>query len=168
MLLSQADFAKLANVNRVQVTKLLKAKRLTRDRDGFMATTERKNAAYLEKHGVDASSLKDRPEVMLKRAEADVRVKNTQADWREMMIAEKRGQLVPQTIWRRWWVTLNAALKPAFLEQPKRLLPKLAALIRAGKDAEALALWETENCDSLSRILKLADNATREDARAEE
>jgi hypothetical protein len=167
MHLSPADFAKLAGVNRVQVTKMVKARRLARGADGMLDTTSRKNAAYLEKHGVDASNLKDKPEVMLKRAEADTRVKNAQADWREMVIAEKRGQLVPQSAWRRWWVTLNAALKPAFLEQPKRLLPKLSALIRAGKDAEALALWQAENCDSLERILKLADDATQGEAHAD-
>jgi hypothetical protein len=162
LLLSQADFAKLAQVNRVQITKGLKAKKLTRGRDGMMATTERKNAAYLEKHGVDASSLKDRPEVMLKRAEADVRVKNSQADWRDIQIAERRKQLIPRLLVAKWFTQLNAGLKPTFLEMPKRLLPKVAALVRAGKDAEAQTLWETETCDALARVLNAADDATRE------
>ena len=162
MLLSQADFAKLANVNRVQITKGLKAKKLTRTRDGMMATTERKNAAYLEKHGVDASSLKDRPEVMLKRAEADTRKKNLDADWREVQLAKMRGDLVPRVLVAKWFAQLNAGLKPTFLEMPKRLLPKVAALVRAGKDVEALALWETETVDALARVLTAADDATRE------
>lgn len=160
--ISKAQFAFIAGVNRKQMTVLCQSKKLTETVDHFLDTDSPKNKAYLKKHGVDMRKHGKEEPLAVQKIRQDMALKRAQTEKTDMQNELKRGDLVPRPLVAKWFAQLNAGLKPTFLEMPKRLLPELAALIREGKEVEARTRWEAETMDALARVLTSADDATRE------
>lgn len=100
--------------------------------------------------------------LIVRRLMADIRLKTKQADVHELRAAEKRGKLIPRELVGKWFSSLNADLKIHFLELPRRVVPRLVAMIEDGKKAEAQAYLEGEITDALARVLGGCDDRARE------
>jgi phage terminase Nu1 subunit (DNA packaging protein) len=168
-IITRAAFAKIAKVNKVQVTKLIKSGTLTgRKVDLYIDTSAPKNRAYLKKHGVvlKKKAKKEEQPLQIQKVMEEVRLKGEQAD----LIAQKRAQamglLIERDIVSQMMAAFGVELKIRFLDLPRRVSPRIHAIVKAKGGPRAVEeILDKEIADGLkhakekARALGLGDIA---------
>ncbi len=124
-------------------------------------TAKTRAMATLFGAAVAAAAGKDEP-LTIQKLRQEVRMKTHGANLREIAVAEKRKQLVPRDLVRRWYAAMGGLMRTHLLDMPARTSPHVAALVQSGKASEAQAYMEKEITDALRRILEGADATARE------
>ncbi|MBE3065413.1 MAG: hypothetical protein IMZ69_10405 [Spirochaetes bacterium] len=168
-IITRAAFAKIAKVNRVQVTKLIAKGTLTgRKVDAYIDTSAKKNAAYLKKHGVvmKKRARKEEQPLQIQKVMSEVRLKDEQADLLVQRRAKEIGLLIEREIVNQMMAAFGVEIKLRFLDLPRRIAPRIHAVVKAGAGPRAVEeLLDKELADGIrhskekARALGLGDLA---------
>ena len=159
-IITRAAFAKIAKVNRVQVTKLIKRGTLTgRKVDKYIDTAAPKNRAYLKKHGavVKKKTRKEEQPLPIQKSMAEVRLKDAQADLIDQRRAREMGLLIELEIVNQMMAAFGVELKLRFLDLPRRVSPRIHAIVKAKGGPRAVEeILDKEIADGLKHAKEKA------------
>ncbi len=102
----------------------------------------------------------------IRKLEEEIRFKSGRADLGELELAERRRQLIPRDLVKKWFAVLNAGLRAHMLTLPRRAVPHLTGLVETGKQEEALGYLEAEMAAAIEHVLKGVDDGAREHFRS--
>jgi hypothetical protein len=166
-IITRAAFAKIAKVNKVQVTKLIAKGTLTgRKVDNYIDTSAPKNREYLKKHGVviKKRARKEEQPLQIQKVMAEVRLKDEQADLLVQRRAREMGLLVEREIVNQMMAAFGVEMKLRFLDLARRIAPRIHAVVKAGAGPRAVEeLLDKEIADGIrhakekARALGLGD-----------
>ncbi len=171
MVLSRAEFAKLCGISKPAVTKAEKTGRVVVE-NGRIDTDHEVNALFMEKlrqRRVIKAALKAQEEgrgaaggapepsgaapspisVAGKKVQLDAEYRLEQILTLRLKRLRAVGRLLDRTEVERSLARFNAELEIRLLDLPRRLLPRLAALVKSGQEEEALRALEDEVSSAL-------------------
>jgi hypothetical protein len=159
-IVTRAAFAKIAKVNKVQVTKLIKIGTLTgRKVDLYIDTSAPKNRKYLKKHGAvlkKKAPKKEQP-LPIQKNMAEVRLKESQADLIDQRRAREMGLLIERDIVNQMMAAFGVELKLRFLDLPRRVSPRIHAIVKAKGGPRAVEeILDKEIADGLKHAKEKA------------
>ncbi len=147
--ITRAAFSKIAGVNRVQVTKLIKSGTLTGRKDAYIDTASPKNAAYLKKHGA-AIKKRDGIPWPLRKLMADAMLKEKQREILTVRQGRELGMLVEREALNQMMAAFGVELKLRFLDLPRRIAPHIHSVVKAGGGPRAVEeILDKELADGL-------------------
>lgn len=146
-IITRAAFAKIAGVNRVQVTKLIASKTLTGRKDAYIDTSSPKNAAYLKKHAARADGEIPIP---IQKTLSEIRRNDEQSAVLLQRRARDLGLLVEREALNQMMAAFGVELKLRFLDLPRRIAPQIHSVVKAGGGARAVEeILDKELADGL-------------------
>jgi hypothetical protein len=159
-IITRAQFAKVAGVNRVQMTKLVASGTLTGRKDIYINTAAPKNAAYLKKHvRHEDGSTEDRASLLEQKTLSEIRRNNETADEKLQKRLERMGVLVDGELFRKRLAVLDGEIKRRFLEMPQRAGPDLHAKAQSMGAREWELELEKEISEALTAVLVAVQDA---------
>lgn len=182
-----ASFARLAHCSRAAVTKARDAARVHVDKSGHVDPSHALNREFLAaararqrkrgapQKGSRVSNPRGRRSAVpprraargealpltIQKLEQEIRFKKRRADLSELDLAERRKQLLPRELVRKWFAIMSADMRAHLLTVPRRAVPHLVGLLESGKEEEALGYLEREISDAIMRVLKGVDDGAR-------
>lgn len=148
-IVTRATFARMAGVNKVQMTKLVKAGKLTAGKGGHLSTNDRKNAEYLKRHGVKLTKRTkkhDRP-IALQKAEADLDWKEGKAAREYVALSKELGLVVLLADVRKAYAAFGGEISMRLLNLPRAL----AARFGLSREQEEVILKEIADAISQAK-----------------
>jgi hypothetical protein len=159
-IITRAAFAKIAGVNRVQVTKLIASGTLAgRKVDQYIDTGQAKNREYLLKHGVALrpKAKKEEQPLQIQKVMAEVRLKDEQADLIAQRRAREMGLLVEREVVQQMMSAFGVELKVRLLDLPRRIAPRVHAVVKADGGPRAVEeILDREVADALKHAKEKA------------
>jgi hypothetical protein len=167
--LQRAAFARLAGVSSAAITKAATEGRVVEARKGI-DPSDPVNALFIEKHhsqdrrrsgsakpAREGESKKGgRASIYAARIIADTALKVEQAATHRQRRLERLGILVLKEQTDQRMAIMGNEIKTRFLEMPARIFPQLAALIKSGREEDALAKLEAEISEAIARVKEKA------------
>ena len=92
----------------------------------------------------------------IRRLLAEICLKEEQAETHRQRRLERMGSLVQRTIVEQRLAVLGNEIKSRLLDLPARIFPQIAALVKSGRDEEALRCFEHEISEAIQRIKEKA------------
>jgi hypothetical protein len=86
------------------------------------------------------------------RIQADIDLKREQAATHRQRRLERLGLLVEKALVDKRIATLGAEIRSRFLDLPARVFPQIVALVKSGREDEALAHLEREIGEAIERV----------------
>jgi len=133
-IITRAAFAKVAGVNRVQMTKLIASGTLTGRKDAYIDTTSPKNVEYLGKHGVKEKG--GEVPLAIQKIITDMGYRQSMKDKADIAIAVSLGRLVPIEDVQRAFLDFGGDLSNRLLNLPRAFAAR-HGLTREQEDALA-------------------------------
>ena len=159
-IITRTAFAKIAKVNRVQVTKLIKTGKLSgRKVDAYIDTGAPKNRAYLKKHGmvIKKRAKKEDQPLAIQNMLSGMRLKDEQADLIAQRRAREMGLLVEREAVQQMMAAFGVELKIRLLDMPRRIAPRIHAIVKAHGGPRAVEeILDREIADALKHAKEKA------------
>lgn len=87
---------------------------------------------------------------------ADIALKRAQTRRHDLVLSEKKGELIPRELVRRKYAALDAALKTNMRDMPRRIAASITALALSGGRPAVEQALEAEISAALDRVLREA------------